>query len=701
MFFSLFIALCVAAAHDDARNAMENFLDELNCNMDPENYVDSRISSNFVCGGFFVCADRAVVSVNLSTPIGVERCLVGNANLTRAFRDINRGSGVNVTSLDLRNETATDLVSPRLPRGLDSVSSLQTCAIWTESQFRQHPANSPTEPCCEVAPYASPCVTQFMDLYKKYTGLSTCKLCPQEARPVPPTCSDGVQNGNETGIDCGGNCSESNCCSNGYRDADEDGVDCSSMCGSCRSGDAICSSDDPCCVRTQLNRDYQCRGEFSPRCASSCSNRGRNGCELFFSGWLSDNTCRPLAQTGICAVDRSTCLPMASYTVETCVAVSRPDDSIVFATCDVGCRKDNTCVGPLSNESSTLQSLCFLDGKRNCASGSECNRNGKCVETVSQCTEPCAEIDQQYGGCKGVCTSFPCTVVESRCGCVNTIAPSSTPGVCLRTSSAPATCSSRTNCTCDESDANAVPHLQCEQACLKPNATCVVGTPAANWTLERICNVSGETCSLPSGAGMCNRSGRCVPANDRTLGASSTTSARTSDSLQTLSTRASQSSTSVSLDSTLASDTSTSGGGSSSPLDANSDSITTALMTIRVNDVDRSSPDSQLPIIIGAVLGALCLLLLIVVVVAIVWKRRRRDASNEQISDRSAYLGNYGPSAYQTVNPSTGVYGAAPIIGGGHYDAPPELMDYSSSSEALPGDTRMKKTTQVIYDRAM
>jgi len=54
-----------------------------------------------------------------------------------------------------------------------------------------------------------------------------------------PTCDDGIQNGNETGIDCGGpDCGD--CCGNGIQDSDETGVDCGGMdcmpCPTCMTG---------------------------------------------------------------------------------------------------------------------------------------------------------------------------------------------------------------------------------------------------------------------------------------------------------------------------------------------------------------------------------------------------------------------------------------------------------------------------------
>ena len=51
----------------------------------------------------------------------------------------------------------------------------------------------------------------------------------------PPTCTDGIQNGNETGVDCGGpDCPACPTCSDGIQNGDETGVDCGgSSCAPC------------------------------------------------------------------------------------------------------------------------------------------------------------------------------------------------------------------------------------------------------------------------------------------------------------------------------------------------------------------------------------------------------------------------------------------------------------------------------------
>ena len=60
-------------------------------------------------------------------------------------------------------------------------------------------------------------------------GGSDCSTCP--------TCTDGVQNGSETGIDCGGpDCAACPTCTDGVQNGDETGVDCGGSCSPCDTG---------------------------------------------------------------------------------------------------------------------------------------------------------------------------------------------------------------------------------------------------------------------------------------------------------------------------------------------------------------------------------------------------------------------------------------------------------------------------------
>lgn len=53
------------------------------------------------------------------------------------------------------------------------------------------------------------------------------------ACPACGTCSDGVKNQNETGIDCGGSCAPCVSCSDGVQNQGETGVDCGGPCAAC------------------------------------------------------------------------------------------------------------------------------------------------------------------------------------------------------------------------------------------------------------------------------------------------------------------------------------------------------------------------------------------------------------------------------------------------------------------------------------
>ncbi len=60
-----------------------------------------------------------------------------------------------------------------------------------------------------------------------------------------PTCNDGVQNGNETGVDCGGSCppcTTTPTCTDGIQNGNETGVDCGGSCPPCQTTVTYCSA---------------------------------------------------------------------------------------------------------------------------------------------------------------------------------------------------------------------------------------------------------------------------------------------------------------------------------------------------------------------------------------------------------------------------------------------------------------------------
>ncbi len=134
-------------------------------------------------------------------------------------------------------------------------------------------------------------------------GGGTANVCGAPAAPLP-TCSDGIQNGNETGVDCGGSCSAcapTPSCFDGIRNGNETGVDCGGSCSAC-APTASCSDG----IKNGNETGVDCGGSCSA-CAptASCSDGIKNGNE---TGVDCGGSC------SACAT--SSCTP-ATYEAET------------------------------------------------------------------------------------------------------------------------------------------------------------------------------------------------------------------------------------------------------------------------------------------------------------------------------------------------------------------------------------------------
>jgi hypothetical protein len=83
--------------------------------------------------------------------------------------------------------------------------------------------------------------------------------------PPEPTCSDGIQNGDETGVDCGGSCAPcaTPTCTDGIQNGDETGVDCG---GSCPACPATCSDG----IQNGNETGVDCGGSCPPCPTGSC-----------------------------------------------------------------------------------------------------------------------------------------------------------------------------------------------------------------------------------------------------------------------------------------------------------------------------------------------------------------------------------------------------------------------------------------------
>ena len=99
---------------------------------------------------------------------------------------------------------------------------------------------------------------------------------------VNPTCNDGIKNGNETGIDCGGTCVPCSSCNDGIKNGNETGIDCGGSCIPC----ATCNDG----IKNGNETGVDCGGSCTP--CTSCNDGIKNGNE---TGIDCGGSCTPCA----------------------------------------------------------------------------------------------------------------------------------------------------------------------------------------------------------------------------------------------------------------------------------------------------------------------------------------------------------------------------------------------------------------------
>jgi hypothetical protein len=100
---------------------------------------------------------------------------------------------------------------------------------------------------------------------------------PSPPAPAIPTCHDGVENQNETGVDCGGVCAACPAppsCTDAIQNQDETGVDCGPSCGGC-VGDTCFDIGQGTCATGLYCIDTKCSA--TPRPTPECSVKGNPG----------------------------------------------------------------------------------------------------------------------------------------------------------------------------------------------------------------------------------------------------------------------------------------------------------------------------------------------------------------------------------------------------------------------------------------
>lgn len=146
-----------------------------------------------------------------------------------------------------------------------SVVNVENVALITKvKQFT--PKNDVKLPNTVALQTTLPGVTYHGNLYLKVTGIGIIPVagaCQAQAAVVPaPTCNDGIQNGTETDLDCGGG----NCVLCGVGDSCVANNDCNSF--SCVAN--VCQPPPVSCsdgMQNQGETDIDCGG---PNCPLSC-----------------------------------------------------------------------------------------------------------------------------------------------------------------------------------------------------------------------------------------------------------------------------------------------------------------------------------------------------------------------------------------------------------------------------------------------
>lgn len=195
------------------------------------------------------------------------------------------------------------------------------------------------------------------------TSLDEVSACPLQLCPGPncpdnssASCSDDVQNGDETGIDCGGSCPDSCAaaaptCQDQQRNQDESAVDCGGSCANkCAQGqacreDADCSSPLLCSPTTRVCTEI------------SCADGQQNGNEILVD--CGGGTC-PGCPLGTACVNGSDC---------------------ASAICALGaCRASPLCEDDEQNGTETDVDCGGPDpGCQRCADGATCSVDGDCA----------------------------------------------------------------------------------------------------------------------------------------------------------------------------------------------------------------------------------------------------------------------------------------------------------------------------------
>jgi len=169
-----------------------------------------------------------------------------------AFKCTGDGQAIGTSGFRLKTQECTDRRFT-----FDQYPECMPGQVKTFTEWRTHYFLAPNQTTNVASKYGSYAKNPLQGVIK---AIGSCNTSG-------PSCTDGIQNGNETGIDCGGSCTPcavQPTCTDGIQNGNETGVDCGGSCTPCVV--------QPTCtdgIKNGTETGVDCGGSCTP-CASSC-----------------------------------------------------------------------------------------------------------------------------------------------------------------------------------------------------------------------------------------------------------------------------------------------------------------------------------------------------------------------------------------------------------------------------------------------
>lgn len=266
-------------------------------------------------------------------------------------------------------------------------------------------------------------------------------------------CNDGVKDGSETDVDCGGGttmtssctnlcaqgkqCNASSDCANGLTCAD--GVCCNTACGSsCEACTAAKKGQgaDGVCGAVLAGRPDP-KGQCTSQPASTCGDEGgqcngAGGCAV----WASGTVCQAASCAGPTAIAADTCVAGAC-TAPVPASINCAPYECVAGTCTKTCNVDTDCASAVTDYCNAHVCTARLTNGSACNAAVEASQclSNNCVDGFccnSACTSQCQACSNALtGNANGVCTTVVAGVPDPSHTCaVATPSTCGTNGLC-------------------------------------------------------------------------------------------------------------------------------------------------------------------------------------------------------------------------------------------------------------------------------